>query len=201
MRPYDKYEYIYPPRPEEKIPVNLIGFYEKKKWVAQYKKNGTCSVIFVSPEGEVIIKTRHNTDHRGWTPSSEVMNPFKALKLTGWSVFVGELLHSKTPTIKNTMYIFDMVVYNGKRLLDLTIVERMAIVESLFPKTNVETKSHYCFNPNIWIAKFVEADLKKHFLEIRSIEDEGLVLKNPNATLSSKTWCVKARVPASNYAF
>ncbi|RYF04688.1 MAG: hypothetical protein EOO77_29310, partial [Oxalobacteraceae bacterium] len=63
---YEKFSYLYPPRPEKAVPRALLGYYEKRGWVAQAKKNGTCNVIAVSPEGKLHCMSRHNDQHKLW---------------------------------------------------------------------------------------------------------------------------------------
>lgn len=43
---YTEYEYLWPPRPERKVPPTTHAFYQKRGYWAQVKKNGTCTVIF-----------------------------------------------------------------------------------------------------------------------------------------------------------
>ena len=125
---YSKYTYLYPPRPEKAIPPGLLAAYEDKGWVGQYKKNGTCNVTFVSPEKEITVMTRHDAKHKAWAPTEASNKFFKELPGDGWYVFVSELLHSKTPTIKDTHYIFDILVYDGEHLSGMSFINRMDIL-------------------------------------------------------------------------
>jgi len=84
---YDRYQYLWPPRPESKIPPTMIGFYDKRNWYAQAKLNGTCTLIFTDGT-EVIIKTRHGEDHKAWKPRQEHLDFFKSTARAGkWMVF------------------------------------------------------------------------------------------------------------------
>jgi hypothetical protein len=95
---YSDYAYLYPPRPEKKIPREMLDFYENRGFFAQVKKNGTCCVIFAKGD-EVIFKTRHADDHKAWTPLPEHIAFFQGKP--SWHVYAAELIHSKTPHIKN----------------------------------------------------------------------------------------------------
>lgn len=205
---YTKYIYLFPPRPENAIPSNFLASYERKGWWAQYKKNGTCNVTFVSPEKEIKVMTRHNEEHKAWLPTDASNKFFKELPGDGWYVIVSELLHSKTPTIKDTHYIFDILVADGRHLTGSTFAERMDILGTFVPPSVETTDSHYVINPNVWIAKTLYINFEDTFKHITNPEDEGLVIKDPNAILrlglrknSNVNWMVKSRKSHSNYGF
>lgn len=205
---YTEYKYLYPPRPENAVPVNFLQMYERKGWWGQFKKNGTCNVTFVSPEGEITVMTRHNAKHKAWAPTEASNKFFIDLPNLGWYVFVSELLHSKTPTIKDTHYIFDILVADGEHLTGSTFAERMKLLATFIPEGADETDSHYVVNPNVWIAKTLTSNFEEIFKAITNPEDEGLVLKDPNAMLklgfkknANVNWMVKSRKNHSNYGF
>lgn len=215
---YSQFAFLWPPRPEKAIPHSFIGFYSKKGWVAQYKKNGTCTVLFVSPEKEIITKTRHNEDHKRWSPSVKSNAPFKTLPGNGWYVFVSELMDSKTSEdIKDTHYINDILVADGRNLEGTTFEERQEILKSLFlVGGEEETESHWIVTPNFWLAKTITEKFKSTWTAINDVAqnmngaptDEGLVFKNPKAPLvmcsksgSNSGWQVKCRVQHKNYTF
>lgn len=219
---YDEYRYLWPPRPEGKIPLDMIAFYERRGWVAQVKKNGTLTVIFVRGP-EVIFKTRHNAEHKLWTPQAEHFALFQR-QPTGsggvrfpvldlpekWSVYVAELLHSKTPHIKNHLYLFDVLVKGGEDLVGATFNERQAILRSLFP---AEGGGRLGARP-VRGSNGLLSVATNYFDGFRAVmaglgaEDEGIVLKNPNAPLracltpdANAGWQVKCRKPHKNYSF
>ena len=120
---YDAYAYLWPPRPEHSIPRDTLGFYERRGWCAQVKKNGTCTVIFARGD-EVVYKTRHDTAHRAWTPLPDHRRFFSYhLRFDRWCVLVAELLHNKTERIKNHLYVFDVLVHDGAHLVGKTFAE------------------------------------------------------------------------------
>ena len=217
MGAFSKYSFLYPPRPTSAVPISMLKFYESKGWIAQHKKNGTCTVLYVSPEKEVLVRTRHDTPHKAWKPTEKSTGIFKTLPGDKWYALVVEVLHSKTSKVKDTVYIFDILVENGESLVGKTLIERQKILNKLFP-TNVESvdQSHYVINENVWLVK----NLTKGFYETMTrlqeaaekiegnSENEGLVLKNPNAKLLSlgrkdgnSSWQVKCRVETKNYSF
>lgn len=223
---FNKYTYLWPPRPSEAISTTMLNFYEKRNWIGQYKKNGTCTVLYVTPEKEIIAKTRHNDDHKLWKPTDQSTGIFKSLPGDGWYVFVVEVLHSKVRNIKDTVYIFDILVNNGVDLVGTTFAERQDMLTKMF---NVQEEadtddnivqlfapqSHYVLTPNTWLAKSFKSDFKKMMRIISNDapeegapENEGIVLKNPTAQLepesratSNSGWQVKCRIPHKNYSF
>jgi hypothetical protein len=203
---YKDYSYLWPPRPSNAIPEPLLGFYEKRGFVAQVKKNGTCTVIFAKGN-QVIYKTRHKDDHKMWSPTPEHNRFFQGSQ--NWEVYVAELLHSKTPHIKNQLYIFDKIVHNGVHLVGTTFEDRQDILHGQF-HDGVDEGFQTRVHDNVGIANCYRGDFAKLFAEIEThgVEDEGLVLKNPKATLracmkqgANDAWQVKCRRPHKNYGF
>jgi hypothetical protein len=202
---YDKFTYIFPPRAESAIPPNLLKAYQRTNWIAQVKKNGTNSVIFVSPDKEVFAMGRHNNEHKQWNFTSESAAIFKAMPGKGWNVVNAELLHSKVPGIRDINYIHDILVEDGEYLIGTTYAERYSRLLMLFlherhaPKT-----SHFILNENTWLARNHEGSFRKLFDSLTDPEDEGIVLKNMTGRLSPKDnsgWTVKCRRPHKNFEF
>lgn len=202
---YDQYAYLYPPRPETKIPREMLKFYEKRGYWAQVKKNGTCTVVFAKGD-EVIFKTRHNDDHKQWSPLPEHVKFFQGS--SDWNVFVAELVHSKTPHVKNQLYIFDQIVDGGVQLVGTSFEERQLLLQSRWTGTDEGDQTRitqYVSVANNFVPGKV--GFVKLFDELKP-EDEGLVLKNPKGILkpcfnetSNGGWQVKCRLPHKNYSF
>ena len=201
---YTEYQYIKPPRAEQKIPAHLLKLFEAQGWWIQYKKNGTNSVIYVTPQKNVFAKTRHQDkpDHKMWVFSDASEAIFQKVSGNGWWVFNAELLHSKTPHIKDTNYLHDVLVADGEYLLDMPYAERYDILLATFP-TIGETRSHFVLNENTWIARNREHDFGDEWnllLEQDKSEDEGFVLKHPGRKIK-ESWTMKVRKPHKNYTF
>lgn len=202
---YDTLGYMFPPRPKKAIDEKMIGFYEKRGFVCQVKKNGTCNVTFALDDG-VTFKTRHNADHKQWNANTATIDFFDQFPN---SVFVSELMHNKTPHIKNINYIFDIIVYDGKSLIGKTFLERQAILDRIMPAAVDETYSHYILNEHIWLSKIHSVGFKDLFEKSKEFsEDEGLVFKRPAVPLemctketSNNGWQYKVRKPTKNYGF
>lgn len=195
---YDQFLFLYPPRPEQIIMSGMLGVFEKKRFVAQIKKNGTGSILAVSPKKELFFKTRHGEAHKAWTPTDEVMSVFYTLP-PRWFYFCFELLHSKTKEIKNTIFIHDILVYGSKYLIGMTYMERYNLYHQLFP-TLERTSQYDIVNDNVLLANNYDLGFELLFDSLKNTEDEGLVLKNPAAELqicsrvgSNSSWQVKCR--------
>ncbi|HYT43820.1 MAG TPA: hypothetical protein VEP90_15885 [Methylomirabilota bacterium] len=201
---YDKYHFIKPCRAEQPIPPNMLQLYENRNWLAQYKMNGTNSLIFVSDVGEnggreITFRTRHDTAHKLWQFSDASMAAFEEMPTNGWYVFNTELLHSKTPHIKDTNFIHDILVYDSKYLVGSTYHDRYELLHRIFKPLHTTWDGHWCVDSNTWIAQNYYRDFELMFYSLHSLhedEKEGLILKNPSAILdmkSSSNWLVKCK--------
>jgi hypothetical protein len=203
--PFNEWSFIYPARPENKVPVALLDFYETQGFWGQYKKNGTCSTVGIGPNGRLYSFTRHKDEpHRAWqfTPNTAAIADF--VPSDSFTVFAVELLHSKGPLIKDTFYIWDIFVHQSAFLIGTTFAERQALLTKIFPHPIDETDSHYVMTNNIWLAKPIVRDLEGAWKKLKASAsplDEGLVLKNPTGVLeplyrdgNNQGWQVKCRV-------
>ncbi len=200
---YTEYRYLFPPRPETKVTRELLGFWEQRGYVAQKKKNGTCTVVFACGD-RVIFKTRHNDDHKLWTPQPDHIKFFQGS--AGWNVFVAELLHSKVAGgPRHELYLFDQLVANGRSLVGSTFGIRAAGMRTAFG--GQEEDDQYRVADRITLAKCFVSGFARLFDGLKK-EDEGLVLKDPRAPLkpclkpdSNRGWSVKARIATANFSF
>ena len=206
---YTSFSYLWPPRPDNAIGPKMLKVYEAMGFVGQFKKNGTCSVIGISPDKTIKAMNRHNEDHKLWSPTPASSAAFKTLPGKGWYVFVAELLHSKvTGGPRDTNYIFDILVADGEYLIGKTFAERMEILNALFPEDIGEEDSHRIITPNTWVAKTIPTGFRSVFDGLARPEDEGIVLKDPKSKLqpptrqaSNNDWQVKCRRPHKNFSF
>ena len=185
--------WLWPPRPESAIPPSLIKSFEDRGYVGQIKYNGTCQVVSVDAALGVTFQTRHNELNKAWTPLPEIAKYFSNFPD---SVLVGELLHNKHASVKNTIILFDVLHYQGQSLVGKTLSERLMILCSL-PITK-----------NVQVIETHTRDLTGLYHSLSKPTEEGLVLKDPNAQLKSclrnglnASWQVKCRRPTKNYGF
>jgi hypothetical protein len=200
---YENYSFIKPPRAETAIPTSTLKFYEKKGLLAQTKMNGTNTVIFIPPNGEIFAKTRHGEDHKLWDQqASKSLKHFEKLRTSRWSVYNAELMHSKIVGLRDTHYVHDVLVYDGNLLNGSEYLDRYELLTRLF-RGRDETTSHVVIEPDLWLAK-------NHFKGFRKLfdglgpTDEGLVLKDPEGKLclrDNSSWSVKCRRPMANFGF
>jgi len=139
-----------------------------------------------------------------WTPKAAHKAFFEGSDK--WNVFVAELLHSKTPHIKDQLYIFDQIVADGVQLIGTTFAERQAMLRQRWPN-QVSEPDQLRVHEYVSLAKNYKAGFAKLFSRLKP-EDEGLVLKDPNAKLeacvrqdANNSWQVKSRIPHANYSF
>jgi hypothetical protein len=206
---FEEWRWLWPPRPATAVPATMLNHYEKKGWYAQYKKNGNLAVICIDPDGEIEVFNRHQ-DFMSWSPPDEVCDQLR-LKLAvegEWSVYVGELLHTKAREIKDTLYIFDVLVLGGELLEGLTYHERLMRLS--LNVVGDSAYSHLMISENLWLARSFDSGFQDLYEGIKSADsiDEGLVLKDPNAKLapcihqsSNGGWQVKVRYGRKNFAF
>jgi hypothetical protein len=214
MIDYTTYRFLWPPRPERKIYELQLDWFESQGYWAQYKKNGTGNVMAISPQREVIAKQRTNKPHILWAPSAHTSDAFRSLKGHGWYVFVAELVHSKVANasflgLRDINYINDILVADGTTLTGTTFTKRQELLADLFGASHLpvaKSGSHYVIDRHTWLARNHRSGFRKMFAGLASPEDEGLVLKQPAAKLSSclressnSSWQVKIRVPHPNY--
>jgi len=180
---------------------------DQSKFTLQFKKNGACNVTIISPDKKIQTWNRHKEAHRAWTHNSKTMEPMLDVS-KGWTVFVSELLHSKSER-KDTQYIFDILVYNSDYMVGSTFKDRQDLLWDMFSSdVTGETLSHFVITDKIWLAKNHTSGFKALFDGISEIEDEGVVLKMLDATLemankesANEKWSIKSRKQHKNFGF
>ncbi len=151
---------------------------------------------------------RHNERHKAWQPDESTRKAFRDLP-GGWYVFVAELLHSKVPSIRNTNYINDILVADSESLVGTTFAERQKMLSELFPGAVPSmARSHSVIDSNTWLARNYKGGFQTLFDSLTAAEDEGLVLKDPQATLNycsrataNSGWQVKCQKPTKVLSF
>jgi hypothetical protein len=209
---YENFAYLWPPRPESAVAPRVLLSFEKRGWIAQVKKNGTCSVIFVAPDKTVSSMNRHNEDHKQWTATGDVMADFAKLPGTGWYVFVAELLHNKVANdkLRDINYVHDVLVADGEYLVGKTQEERQDILHDLLMTDDAveSARGHFIVSPHLWIPVEYDEGFTALFNGLTSDEDEGIVMKDPKQKLAfpmrqkaNVAGQVKCRKPHKNFSF
>jgi ATP-dependent DNA ligase len=218
--PYRKMFVMWPPRPEGSADPSTLDKYPG--WWAQRKFNGTRSLVFIDPDGNVHLRTRHQEEHKAYKLSYAMDAALTALLDRGdgnvafeagkWQVFDAELMNNKTIGVKDRMVLFDILVHNGSYLTGTTVRERYEILTyGLGMPDTIETETGRGIalqvNDNVWLAEVFEDTFADRFAELTDMDEvEGLVLKDPGGVLkpgvsekNNSLWLVRVRKPHKNY--
>lgn len=183
MRLYQKFEYLYPPRPEVKGPSTSLTNLEKQGYLAQPKLNGSCMTLFTDGS-QVETYDRHKSHLQTCIPNEEL----RSLSKEGWTVLVGEYLNKNQEDenkkkFNHKFVIFDILVHQNNYLVGETFKRRQEILDDLFNITDYNNILSQV-SDNVFRAKNFYNDLEKVWSDITQIQlYEGLVLKKENSRL------------------
>jgi ATP-dependent DNA ligase len=162
--------------------------------------------------------------HKGTITSNYSEIDFRGMyRGEGWMVLCGEFLNKNKKGEDGKPFnlkfvIWDILVYEGYYLLGSTFVERMYILEKLYPciemmvdDNGLKANNHLCFtsHKNIYKAPVYTNNFSKLYDSIVDTDlYEGLVLKRKDAKLSyglteknNNDWQIKCRKPTKSYDF
>jgi len=232
---YPEYKRImYPPRPKLSIPPDKIQDYEDKGYVGQLKFNGTRTLVEIRPGGNISLWTRHREPHKAYALSQAMKTDLLDLynhnmDSTKTVVFDGELMHSKTKGLKDTLILFDILVCDSNYFIGMPMLQRSLILDDVCGNPNkhetetgrkiasqariffLDEKENVKFRylDRVWLAEtfcFNLTDVYKSRIDMEEIE--GLVLKKPMAPLdrgfsenNNGDWLIRCRKEHKNYAF
>lgn len=206
---YSKYKYLFPPRPENKIPVPSLDKFDNGKYLAQPKLNGSSMLIFTNGE-EVILMNRHKQKINHKMNVDELKSLHRG---DGWMVLCGEYMNKnqKDENKKhwNLKYvIFDILVFNDDHMLRSTFEERYELLKSLYPDNPVKPLVHQ-ITENCFRVESIYDDFSKVYKILTQFDMyEGFVLKLRGGRLENGVTQknnirtqLKCRKPTKNYAF
>jgi ATP-dependent DNA ligase len=193
--------------------------YDNGKFIAQPKYNGTCCVAFISEDGIKIMNR-----HKGSITSDYKHIDFQGLHSgDGYMILCGEFLNKNKKGEDGNPFnlkfiIWDILAYNGEYLIGSTLIERLNLLEKLFPsskmiveKDKMKIYAHLCVTKyaNVYKAPTYTTNFEELWKEIVDTDlYEGLVLKRRDAKLSfgfneknNNEWQIKCRKPTKNYDF
>ena len=219
MIPYLNFNYIYPPRPEFKIPPKDLDTFDTGEYVVQPKYNGTCCIVFTNGT-EVYVYNRHKQPMAWYSPDID----FKGLAHSDqWYVYTGEYLNKgklgeSGAKEKDKFIIWDILVWANQYLIGDDLLTRINLLEETYPcqrgkigENGLEMYEHLCHtNLNgIYKAPSYMNGFLKLFEEISKTDlYEGLVLKKIESKLSygfqmlnNHDWQIKCRKPTKVYHF
>lgn len=221
MIPYKEYKYLYPPRPEHKISSDTIGKYDNGEYIGQPKFNGDCCNLFMNDSGLIKLMGRYTTElTKGKKNEMDLAGAYRG---NGFLVLCGELL-TKTQTgedgkpFNQKFVIWDILVHNSMYLIGTTIMERLELLEELYPCNRIqigsdgimESYNHICVTGITGIYRspaYLNGFGKLYKELVKTPLYEGLVLKRKDAPLqygynekNNTTWQIKVRRATKNCA-
>lgn len=211
---YNKYFYIFPPRPDNAAPATDIQRYDNGNMLGQAKSNGSNCIIFT--DGDIMhVMNRHNQRLTTFKLSKEevIDNLYKCEK-GNWMVLNGEYMNKSQndengDVFNHKLVIFDILVYNSVYLLGYTFDQRIELLYNLYGQKPSDKPYYFGISDNIYLNKCYYGDFQKLYHEmIKSGMIEGLVLKRRNAKLepgrtekNNNKSMVKFRKPTKNYKY
>lgn len=210
MIPYNKYRYIYPPRPEINLPSSELVKYDNGLWVGQPKLNGSNITIFTNGT-ELHIYNRHNSPLTNVKmDSKEFLSLYRG---KGWFVLNGEYMNkakinSKGEAFNHKLIIFDVLVYNGIQTIGMSFDKRIELLNTLFSSTEYDGYINK-ITENVYIVKSFYENFNTIYQKIVQIDMyEGWVLKKRMAKLknglsekNNTDSQMKFRKPTKNYRY
>jgi hypothetical protein len=219
MIPYLNFNYIFPPRPEYKIPPKDLDTFDTGAYIVQPKYNGTCCIVFTNGT-EVYVYNRHKQPMAWYSPDID----FKGLAHSDqWYVYTGEYLNKgklgeNGAKEKDKFIIWDILVWANQYLIGDDLLTRINLLEETYPcqrgkigENGLEMYEHLCHtNLNgIYKAPSYMNGFLKLFEDISKTDlYEGLVLKKIDSKLSygfqmlnNHDWQIKCRKPTKVYHF
>jgi hypothetical protein len=123
-------QYIFPPRPQDAIPLDEARLFADMGWIAQLKYNDSRCLIKYKPGGIPEMWNRHAERFRTYNAPDWLLDQLAklhnrlGLSKTDWSLLDGGLLDQKHSAIKDTIVIWDILVLDGLHLLGSTYEDR-----------------------------------------------------------------------------
>jgi len=227
--PFNAFQWFYPPRSSTRMPYSsspVMNMWRRfPDAIAQLKMNGSNDMVVVYPDQHIENWSRHKIDPRT-KKSSSSGNP----KLLDWkmpsalrdevisftpkgkfTIYNAELIHAKTTDIKNTLYFFDVLVWDGEHLIGKDYRSRYDILSATlghrYMPLNIKRADGEIFvaeniRPESWDSAWVDAQKPSY--------TEGLILKRIGSSSSLQVGNVeknnggfmcKIRKPTKNALF
>ena len=190
MRPYNKFIYLYPPRPKNPIHSDDLNFWDNNSMIAQPKFNGSNSVLFTN--GITNYKMgRHGQNLTNFNlvkTEIDYIHELSGLDKGQWLVLNGEYLNKNKLDENNKSFnhkfiIFDILVYHAY-LIGETHENRILRLDGIFGKNESEKDYLYSISDNFYRTKSYTNGFLPLYNEFSKIDVlEGLVLKRKNAKL------------------
>ena len=218
--PFRKWRYIYPPRPSSAMPYEDSDGYRGGGWKAQLKLNGTRNLIVFNPDGGVEFYNRHAAHHKAWTAPDWMVEEIRerfCVKKGKWSIIDSELLHSKHTSVKDTLYVFDILVLDGRYLVGTSYEDRFAMLSEVCGRPTTEVAGFdgmvLEIGRGLWMATVIDEPkwdaawaLSERIVGNEKPIIEGLVFKRAKAMLdfghsaaNNGLWMVRCRRESKSF--
>ena len=207
---YNKFSYIFPPRPKNAAnPVDIIK-YDNGSLMGQIKSNGSNSLIFTNGR-EFHVYNRHGEKLTNFKlDKEEILDNLYNLSDNKWLCINSEYLNKNKNdetgnSFNHKLLIFDILVYDSDYLLGRSFLDRDKLLDDLYGKEECEKEYLYKISENIYRVKTYETGFSELYNKYSKIDlIEGLVLKRKTGKLEigtepCKSMMVKFRKPTKNY--
>jgi ATP-dependent DNA ligase len=186
MVKYNKFRYVYPPRPKNAVSPEDLNYYDNGNFLCQCKLNGSNCLIFTNGDSHFVMN-RHKQRLTGFKLGDQIADFYRG---DGeWMILNGEYMNkSKSDENENIFnhkfVIFDILAYNGEYLLGSTFSERVQLLDSIYGTNDSDKDYLYSISDDVYRVKSYETGFKNTFDELTPIDMiEGLVMKRKNAKL------------------
>lgn len=210
---YDKWRFIFPPRPRNAISPDDLNFWDNGTLICQCKLNGSNATIYTDGK-KVIVMNRHGqrlTNVR--VDESEILNLYRGTG--GWLILNGEYLNKSKmdetgQPFNHKFVIFDILCYDGDYLVGKTFQERINLLDTLYGQIECEKEYLFGVSENVYRVKSYRNGFKDFFDKYTTNNSlvEGLVMKRRNARLevgaselNNTKSQIKCRVACKNYKY
>ena len=175
---YDKYKYLYPPRPKNASTPKALGDYSNDDYVAQVKYNGSCLMNYTNGRDQTLTN-RHNQPFYNCAISKEIADLHRG---KGYSVLIGEYTNKAKKAEDGTVWrdkliLVDMIVHGGQHLLKMGFEKRYETMLNLYDVKDYN-EWLYQINDNIFVAKNLPFNLEMYNRVVKTDLHEGLVIKD-----------------------
>jgi hypothetical protein len=119
-------QYIFPRRSSDAIPRADTGIFKDMGWIAQLKYNDSHALVKFCPDGTIELWNRHAERFRTYHAPAELIEELRMigerLGVTPGTVTIldGGVLDQKHAAIKDTIVLWDILVYNDDHLIGTT---------------------------------------------------------------------------------
>ena len=210
---YEKYSYIFPPRPKNAVNPEDLSFWDNNSLIAQPKLNGSNTTIYTNGV-QTVVMNRHNSRLSNFNLSQSEINSIYKCQPGKWLVINGEYLNKNKQdetgeSFNHKLIIFDILVSDSNYLVGSTFSERISILDDLYGTHNSDKEYLYSITENIYRVKSYNSGFSSIFSEFtKAPVVEGLVLKRKSGKLEVGTTennntksQIKSRVATKNYKY